>query len=134
LAFGIDINSIIRDMSRMETRTIEFSDFIFLNVRIPTKICHRQLYNCQVITVCGKHHTLTDGAPDDTDSLVNDQIFDPGGPALTTPPPASHPMPVGGELLPTSLVRVLAPWIAALLILTIIPFETLRPRRRNRNQ
>lgn len=44
---------------------------------------------------------------------------------------AVHQVPVGGEMLPINLVLVLAPWVAALLILTVIPIQTLMRRRRN---
>ena len=84
--------------------------------------------------------TLTDGAsPDDADGLANGVIVDPGGPTITPPAttqPATHPVAVGGEMLPVSLVQVLAPWIAVMLALTVVAVETLlvqrRQTRRNR--
>ena len=54
--------------------------------------------------------------------------FDPA----PIPAQATHPINVGGEMLPLNLIQVLAPWIAAMLALTVVAIETLVVRRKNR--
>ena len=49
----------------------------------------------------------------------------------TAPPPAVHPLNVGGEMLPVNMLRVVAPWIAAMLGLAVVAVETLVIKRRN---
>lgn len=46
------------------------------------------------------------------------------------PPPAVHPTYVGGEMLSVNVLRVVGPWIAAMLALTIVAVDTLILRRR----
>jgi len=46
--------------------------------------------------------------------------------------PAVHPLNVGGEMLLVDLLRVLAPWIAMILALTVVAVETLVIRTKNR--
>jgi len=48
--------------------------------------------------------------------------------------PAVHPVMVGGEMLPVNLVQILAPWIAALLTLTIVAVATLAVRKNKRKR
>ena len=79
---------------------------------------------------------LTDGAtPDDADGSANGVIVDPGGPAIGTPTqPATHPVPVGGTVLPLNLTQVLGPWIAVMLTLTVVVVETLVIRGRKNSK
>jgi len=44
--------------------------------------------------------------------------------------PAVHPLNVGGEMLPVNMLRVVAPWIVAVLALTMVAVETLVIRRK----
>ena len=46
--------------------------------------------------------------------------------------PAVHPLNVGGEMLPVNITQVLAPWIAAMLTLTVVAVETLVVKRNDR--
>jgi len=48
------------------------------------------------------------------------------------PPPAVHPLNVGGEMVPVDMLRVVAPWIATMLALTVVAVEMLVIRRKNR--
>ena len=55
-------------------------------------------------------------------------------PAPPAPQPAVHPLNVGGEMLPVNMLRVVAPWITAMLALTVVAIETLVIRKKkNRN-
>ena len=78
--------------------------------------------------------TLTDGAsPDDADASANGVIVDPGGPAAGVPAQPTHPLNVGGEMLPVNLMQVLGPWLAVMLVLSVVAVETLVLRgRKNR--
>ena len=58
-------------------------------------------------------------------------IIDPGGPTVSPTQPPTHPLNVGGDLLPVNLVQVLGPWVAALLALTVVVLQTLVIRRKN---
>ena len=62
-----------------------------------------------------------------TGAAVLKVTFDPA----PIPAQATHPINVGGEMLPVNLLRVLAPWIAAVLALTVVAVETLVIRERN---
>ena len=55
-------------------------------------------------------------------------INDPGGPAIFAQP--THPLNVGGAMLPLNLAQLLTPWIAAVLALTMLAVETLIVRKR----
>ena len=44
--------------------------------------------------------------------------------------PAVHPLNVGGEMLPMNLLQVLAPWVAAVLALTVVAVATLVVRKK----
>ena len=58
-------------------------------------------------------------------------INDPGGPAIGTPTqPATHPLNVGGEMLPVNLAQVLGPWVAVMLALGVVAVETLLVKRK----
>ena len=59
-------------------------------------------------------------------------VNDPGGPAIPPPPQPTHPLNVGGEMLPLNLIQVLGPWIAAMLTLTVVAVEMLVVRKKNR--
>ena len=54
----------------------------------------------------------------------------PATTTTTVPPPAVHPLNVGGEMFPVNMLRVVAPWVAAMLALTVIAVDALVIRRR----
>jgi hypothetical protein len=71
--------------------------------------------------------TLTDGAtPDDSDGLVNGQISDPGGPAISVVPPQSAG-PVGGVVEPVNKLTVYAPYLAIFGIVAAVAIVVVKP-------
>jgi len=64
--------------------------------------------------------------PSTTFVLVLRATFDPA----PIPAQPTHPINVGGTMLPLNLLQVLGPWIAAILALTVVAVETLVIRKR----